>query len=138
MKPHRPKPGDPPAVVVCALGGLLIGIILSGVATVVRLLGGTEAFVDLNTTYPTVVLTYLGCGIGGGVIVGLGARFVHGRWSAAVLGFVVGVPCGLAFATAMGRFPPWSVDDVVTSLIFGATLGAGVGYQYWRIFSGEI
>jgi hypothetical protein len=130
--------GRLPAVKAGAGFGVAIGGLLAGWATVVRLLGGSDSFSELNTSYPLVVLTYLGSGVCAGALVGLLGRYVSGRWSAACLGFGLAIPCGLAFATAMGNMPPWTLDDIVVTLLFAVTLGAGVGYQYWRIFAGEI
>ena len=125
--------------VVLGVGfGALIGALLSIWATLIRVLTGSSAFSDLNTSYPLVVVSYLGSGVVAGALVGILGRFVRGRIGAAILGFVVAIPCGLVFATAMGNPPPWSVEDLLVTLTLAATLGAGVGYQYWRIFTGEL
>lgn len=126
---------DYSAILLFAAWGTLIALIFCVLVTVIRIVAGQEPFSELNASYPRVVLTYLGCGLGGGTLVGAFRRWVRGRRSAALMGFVVGVPCGLAFSTAMGKTPPWSVEDLIVALIFGATLGAGVGFQYWRIFA---
>lgn len=116
-----------------ALGVLFAGVLALWV-TAVRIFGGRSAFEELGASYPVVVLTYLGSGVVGGIIVGLLLPITRWRVGVAFVGFLVGVATFSAVGLSITGFEGWSSDDVLIAILGGLALGPVLAFQIRRHF----
>lgn len=124
-----------PPLARCAAGtfvGALVGMLLSGIATLVRITSGTGAFTQVGATYGRAIAAYMiGC-TAGGLIGGLLAPRARGTVSKALVGSVAVAPFWTAIVftqadqeTATARLG----FIVVASLVSGSFWGVKAIYD---------
>jgi len=116
---------------------LVIALILVIWILVVYVLGGDKPFEAHGTTPLTVIWLYLAVAVFSGIVVGLLQPLGRRAAGAALLGFLVALPCFLVMWLLRGRVDPWSAIDTITMLIWAAALGAPVGVIYRALFRSE-
>ena len=96
-------------------------------ATVLRLVAGEAPFRKIEMRYWQVVLAYALGGLTGGMVFGLLRRFVRGRFTAALVGFLVAVPVFSGMLPFMFPRSKWLFPGfpavVGSALLLGVPLG---------------
>jgi hypothetical protein len=82
-------------------------------------------------TYWEVVLSYVVGGISGGAVFGLLRRFVRGRLTAALLGFLVGLPVFAAIIPFMVPRSEWIFPGLPTIVGSALLLGLPLGIAFY-------
>ena len=138
ITPVRKRSDDDPfdllrASVLLFVGvGVAIAIAFCLWVTVAYLAAGPTPFAENGSSYGRVVLSYLGCGVAGGVVVGLLRPFIHNARGAALIGFAAAVPCVVAFRIAVRGAGGWGLEDLLDITVLSLVLGPMAGYRFWR------
>ena len=111
-------------MLIFGAAGLAFGLVLSAYATVVWLLwliGGSDANDD---SYARTVATYIGGGIGAGLVVAILFPLSQWRWGAVFVGFVAAIPVYGGASLAVGHW------DLAGVLICALATGGSLGYMW--------
>ncbi|HEX6038582.1 hypothetical protein [Longimicrobium sp.] len=99
-------------------------------------MAGPAPFAENGSSYGRVVRSYLACGVGGGLVVGLLRPFIRNAWGAALIGFAAAVPCIIAFRVAVRGAGGWGPDDLLDVVVLSLVLGPLSGYRLWHMAGG--
>lgn len=116
--------------------GVAIALAFCLWVTVVYLVAGPAPFAENGSSYGRVALSYLSCGVAGGVVVGLLRPFIHNARGAALIGFAAAVPCVVAFRIAVRGAGGWGFEDLLDIVVLSLVLGPMAGYRLWRMAGG--
>jgi len=123
--------------VKCVGIGTTVGVLLSQLIAVVRLIGGAEVFRSMGAEPLRLVAAYVGLGAFGGVLCALLGPIAVRPVGAALLGWLICALFGFILRTGEIALVTWRFRDTALVLTFGACLGIPVGLMYREIFSDD-
>jgi hypothetical protein len=115
--------------------GFIFGAILAGLATLVRIIAGSEEFSRMNTTISSVVVAYVSGCVAAGLIVGAMKPLARTKAGAGVTGFIAGLPISWFVATTTSGAGATRWHNVALCLMTALLLCVPVGLMYREIFN---
>jgi len=117
--------------------GLILAVAFGLFVIALTVIKGEKSLEDhLDVTLGGLLSVYFGTAFVGGTIAGILRPWFAHMWGAALGGFLIGSLGGLGvqviFAIRDGQWDRW---NVFAALIYGATVGVGVGIAWFRRFS---
>jgi hypothetical protein len=113
-----------------AVGGGVLGLIISGFALMLYVLGGNEVFADLGVGIEDLIPFYLIGGVLAGLIFGLLSPLRRHKFGAAALGVLIALPLFSGAAFLLPEFDVrWAGSWVLVvgaSILFGSAAGVFV------------
>lgn len=110
--------------------GVWMALIFASFAVIGRIVGGSRMF-EGGLTFPKTLFAECGSGIVGGLIVGVTYRQIRSIVSAALVGLLVGLVCGVAMEMADVAGTSWRNWDLGLVVVYGV-LGLVVAAILWR------
>jgi hypothetical protein len=100
-----------------------LATLLTAYVLFVRLVRGSEPFVEAGTSLYRIIASYWIGGIVAGVLVGVALPIGRSAWGAALLGGIAGIPVTYAGLLALTTPEEWNTFVPVTSVVVGGLCG---------------
>jgi hypothetical protein len=112
--------------------GLATGVVYTLIGFVSILTGSGHDTADTKSILSSLYRGYMGAGFVGGLVLGVGRRFVTAETRSRLLGAAVGITAAFPISSFFYGPPiQWNTIEWVFTVLWGAGVGQALGGKFW-------